>query len=442
MKILLIKPKWFIKGGVYKVLDNVRFTPLHLGIIAALSEGHDITVIDNDWDEIPYHVKYDLVGISVTTFTSQQAYGIADAFRKSGSKVVLGGVHPTLLPEECLRHADAVVVGEVEYVWKGLLKDVQDGTLKRIYQSDRIVDMNDVPFPNRELLNERSWVACVQATRGCPNICKYCYLPNVPWSAYRKRDIGLVYEEIKSLKQKTVFFVDDNLFADQEYAMALFDKIAPLKKDWSIQAPTTIADNEQLLKKMADSGCFNVQIGFQTVNQKSLEWADIRQNSIEKYKGIISKLHKHKILVTGFFMYGFDTDEKDIFDRTVEAIKKIDIDHVHLYILTLYPGTRLYEQFKSEGRLFTDKDRSHYGWSNAMFKPKNMTAEELERGVQGSYEQLSGHFKRRLPGKILERAGWLLRRPHILYNIIAGNLGKKDISRKLRFKGLPFEQKS
>ena len=431
MKILLLKPKWFIKGGVYRILDNVRFTPLHLGIIAALSEGHEVKVVDNDWDEIPYNERFDLVGITVTTFTSQQSYRIAETFRKAGSKVVFGGVHPTLLPEECLQYADSVVMGEVEYVWKGILEDAANGVIKKKYKSGRIVDMNDVPFPKRELLNEKSWVACVQATRGCPNTCKYCYLPNVPWNAYRKRNIDLVYEEIKNIKQKTVFFVDDNLFADQEYAMSLFNRIAPLKKDWSIQAPTTIAGNEKLLKTMADSGCFNVQIGFQTINHKSLEWADIKQNSIEKYKGIISKLHKHNILVTGFFMYGFDTDDKDIFKRTVESIKEIDIDHVHMYILTLYPGTQLYEQFNNEGRLLTDKDRSHYGWANAMFKPKNMTPEELEQGVQGAYEQLAGYFARRLPGKVLGRAGWLLRRPNLLYNIVMGNLGRKDISRRV-----------
>ncbi len=183
MKILLIKPKWFIKGGVYRILDNIRFTPLHLGIIASLSEGHEVIVVDNDWDEMPFSGKFDLVGITVTTFTSQQAYKIAERFMKSGAKVVLGGVHPTLLPEECLQHCDSVVIGEVEYIWKDLLKDMESGELQKTYQSDRIVEMNDIPYPKRELLNENSWVACVQATRGCPNICKYCYLPSVPWSA-------------------------------------------------------------------------------------------------------------------------------------------------------------------------------------------------------------------------------------------------------------------
>lgn len=411
-------------------MDNIRFTPLHLGILAALSEGHEVTVVDNDWQEIPFGGKYDLVGITVTTFTSQLAYKIAEVFRKDGARVVLGGVHPTLLPEECLQHCDAIVSGEAEYVWKGLLSDAAAGTLKKIYKSDKIVDMNDVPFPKRELLNDNSWVACVQATRGCPNICKYCYLPNVPWSAYRKRDIELVYQEIKSIRQRTIFFVDDNLFADQDYAMALFDRIAPLKKDFSIQAPTTIAENGKLLKKMAEAGCFNVQIGFQTVNPRSLEWAAIRQNSIEKYKGIISRLHEHKILVTGFFMYGFDTDEKDIFDKTVEMIKAIDIDDVHFYILTLYPGTQLHDKFKSEGRLLDDRDRTHYGWSNSMFRPEHMTPKELELGVQGSYRKLESHFARRLPRKLLERAGWLLARPNMVYSFVMGNIGRKDISRK------------
>ncbi|MBN1622042.1 MAG: radical SAM protein [Endomicrobiales bacterium] len=441
MKILLLKPKWFIKGGVYRILDNIRFTPLHLGIIAALSEGHQVSVIDNDWDEIPYNEKFDLVGITVTTFTSQQSYKIAEKFRKNGSKVVFGGVHPSLLPEECLQYADAVVVGEAEYVWKDLLKDVENDSLKKIYQCSRIVDMDDVPFPKRGLLNDKSWVACVQATRGCPNTCKYCYLPSVPWRAHRKRNIDLVYEEIKNIRQKIIFFVDDNLFADQQYAMDLFDRIAPLQKDWSVQAPTTIAENEQLLQKMEASGCFNVQIGFQTVNKKSLEWASIRQNKIEEYKNIISRLHKHNILVTGFFMYGFDTDDKDIFKRTVEAIKEIDIDYVHMYILTLYPGTELYEKFKKEGRLLEDKDRTHYGWSNAMFIPKHMSPEELEQGVKKSYEELSGHFRKRLPGKILQRADWLLRRPNLLYNIIMGNIGKQDVSRKLNFSGISNEVK-
>jgi len=431
MKILLIKPKWFIKGGIYRFLNNIKFPPLHLGIIAALSEGHEVKVVDGDWDEIPYNEKFDLVGISVTTFTSQQAYIIANKFRESKARVILGGVHPSLLPQECLEHADAVVIGEVEYVWKEVLKDAENKNLKKVYKSDKLVNMDDVPFPRRDLLNEQSWFSCIQTTRGCPNSCKYCYLPNMPWKTYRKRDINLVYKELEQMKQKVIFFIDDNLFADVDYAMKLFDTIAPLKKIWSIQCPTTITDNEKLLEKMAKSGCFNVQMGIQTVNSKSLEWASIKQNRIEKYKEIIAKLHKYKILVTGFFMFGFDTDDKNIFKNTVEAIKEMDIDDVHLYILTPYPGTAFYEQFKKQGRLLENKDRSNYGWANAVFKPKLMSVEELENGVKESYEELYGYFKKRLPGKILERLYWLLGQPVLLYTLVSGTLGKKNIRKKL-----------
>ncbi len=433
MKILLIKPKWFVKGGVYTFVNNVKFTPLHLGIIAALCDGegeqHDVKVVDGDWDEIPYNERFDLVGITVTTFTSQQAYGIADKFRKTGAKVVFGGVHPSLFPSECLQYADAVAVGEAEYIWKDILKDTREGTLKKTYRSDKITDMADVPFPKRELLNAQSWFACVQATRGCPNSCRYCYLPDVPWRTYRKRSIDSVYEEIRGLKQKVFFFADDNLFADEDYAMELFDRIAPLKRSWLIQAPTNICRNETMLAKMASAGCFDVQMGFQTVNPESLEWASIKQNRIGEYKEIVARLHKHKILATAFFMFGFDTDDKDIFKRTVEIIKEIDLDDVNLYILTPYPGTALYEQLKKEGRLLQDKDRSNYGWANAVFKPKNMSPEELERGVQWAYEELTGYFRGKLPRKVLERLHWIVKRPALFYTLVRGSFGKKDITR-------------
>ena len=142
-------------------------------------------------------------------------------------------------------------------------------------------------------------------------------------------------------------------------------------------------------------------------------------------------MHKYNILVTGFFIFGFDTDDKGIFDRTVEMIKEMDIDDVNLYILTPYPGTALYEQFKKDGRLFENKDRSNYGWANAVFKPKLMSAEELEQGVQESYEQLCGYFRKRLPGKILGRIPWLARHPALLYTLVSGGLGKKNIAKSI-----------
>jgi len=420
MRILLVKPRWFVHGGHYRYLEHVRFTPLSLGILATLSEGHDVRIVDGDWDPMPVGERFDLVGITTTTFTSERAYALGKEFARSGAKVVLGGVHPTIMPDECLANADSVVVGEAEYVWKDLLGDAEKGRLQRVYSAPRPTDMNDVPFPRRDLLAEPSWFACLQATRGCPNSCRYCYLPSVPWRAFRKRSAELVSEELRRLTQRLVFFVDDNLFADRDYAMALFRAVAARKKTFSIQAPTTIGRDEELLDAMTDAGCFNVQIGFQSFNASSLHWASVDHNRVDEYETLVERLHERGILATGFFMFGFDTDDSKTFDHTVEMIKRLNLDEAHLYILTPYPGTALYAQLESEGRLLPDKRRTQYGWAHAVFRPKQMTAEELERGVQRAYDRLYPHFRRHAAGAILKRVGLLLRNPALARIFLTG----------------------
>ncbi len=429
MKILLIKPKWFVHGGVYRFLEEVKFTPLHIAVIAALSDGHEVRLCDNDWEEIPYGESFDLVGITTATFTSGRAYEIADRWRSRGAKVVLGGVHASLMPDECLEHADAAVVGEAEYVWKDVLRDAEAGRLRGVYDQGRPTDMNDVPLPRRDLFKEDYWVATVQASRGCPNRCRFCYLPSVPWHRHRIRDIDLVYEELKGLRQNVVFFVDDNMFADEDYVIRLCRKIAPLGKLWSVQAPTNVARNEALLSAMARAGCFHVQVGFQTVNPGSLRSAGIAQNRIEEYSKVVQAFHRHRILVLGFFMFGFDDDDRRIFRATEEAIKRIDLDDACLYILTPYPGTEMYDKFVREGRMVSAQ-RLDYGWSNAVFRPARMSREDLEQGVQGIYERLYGHFRSTAWHKILRRLPILLRQPHVLSIIVKALFRRIDISRK------------
>jgi len=420
MRILLVKPKWFVHGGHYRYLEHVRFTPLSLGILAALSGGHEVRIVDGDWDVIPCDEPFDLVGITTTTFTSERSYALAKQFARNGAKVVLGGVHPSIMSEECLRNVDSVVTGEAEYVWKGVLKDAEKGSLQRVYAAPRPTEMDDVPFPRRDLLAEPSWFACLQATRGCPNSCRYCYLPSVPWRAFRKRSVELVSEEVRHLTQKLVFFVDDNLFADRAYALSVFRTLAPHRKTFAIQAPTTIGKDEELLDAMAAGGCFNVQIGFQSFNPRSLEWASVEHNRVEEYQTLVQRLHARGILTTGFFMFGFDTDDPGTFDRTVEMIKRIGVDEAHLYILTPWPGTSFYAQFQQEGRLLPDTHRSRFGWSHAVFQPRQMTADELERGVQRMYDELYPHFKRRAAGAILKRLRLLLRHPPLVRVLLTG----------------------
>lgn len=422
MRILLAKPRWFVHGGQYRYLEHVRFTPLSLGILAALSDGHEVRIADGDWERIPLDRDFDLVGITVATFTSERAFALAEKFKRRGAKVVLGGVHPSILPEECLEHADSVVIGEAEYVWKDVLRDAEKKDLKRVYQADRLTDMDDVPEPRRDLLNESSWFACLQATRGCPNSCRYCYLPSVPWRKFRKRSVELVAEEVGRLRQKLIFFVDDNIFADRDYALEVFRAITPYRKTWAIQVPTTIGDDDELLDAMAEAGCFDVQIGFQSFNRRSLRWASVEHNRVEKYRTLVDKLHDRKILATGFFMFGFDSDGPDSFDGTVEMIKRIGVDDANLYILTPYPGTSFHAQFRREGRLLPDKRRTQFGWSHAVFSPKLMSPEELERGVQRAYDRLYPFFRRKLAKALFKRLWLLVKNPRLISVLVGGNL--------------------
>jgi len=412
MKILLVKPRWLVKDGVYRFLDHVSFEPLHLGILAALSDGHEVKVVDHDWDEIPSGERFDLVGITATTFSSQRAFDLADGFRKQGAKVVIGGVHACLMPEECLQHADAIVIGEAEYVWPQLLKDAAAGALKQTYQQDRPTDMDDVPIPRRDLFRQDPLVGMLQATRGCNHSCKFCYLPNVPWHEHRRRSPDKVYEEMKGMKQRIVFFVDDNLFVDEDYAIALCEKIAPLKKAWSVQAPTTITRNSRLLQAMQKSGCFFVQVGFQAVHPDSLQRAGVVQNKVEHYREIVRRFHEHGILVQGFFIFGFDNEDQRIFKTAEACIQQMDIEDALLYILTPYPGTPIYDQLKGEGRLLLH-DRDKYGWAHAVFRPAKMTPQELEQGVQQTYENLFHFFRRRAPRQILKWSPLFLRHPRM-----------------------------
>ena len=413
MRILLVKPPWFVRDGPYRYLEHVRFTPLSLGILAALSDGHDVRVVDGDWDAVPTEERFDLVGITATTFTSERVYALAGRFARNGAKVVLGGVHPTLLPDESVRHAHSVVVGEAEYVWKTILQDAESGQMKSVYTAPFPTNMDDVPFPRRDLLADPSWFACLQATRGCPNACRYCYLPSTPWHRYRKRSLELVSEELRRLTQKMVFFVDDNLFADRAYAMDIFRTIGAHRKTFAVQMPTSVEGDEELLDAMAEGGCFNVQIGFQSANPRSLEWAHVAHNRIKSYRTLSAKLHERDILVTGFFILGFDTDDLDSFDRTLEMIRRIEVDEAHLYILTPYPGTSLYAQLGREDRLLPG-GRDRFGWDRAVFRPKRMTAEELEQGVQRMYDRLNPWLRRRMARMLLKRLDLLIRHPALV----------------------------
>ncbi len=275
--------------------------------------------------------------------------------------MVLGGVHACLMPEECLQHADAIVIGEAEYVWPQVLRDVAAGRLQEDLPPGPPDGDGRRADPRRDLLRQDPLVGMIQATRGCHHSCKFCYLPSVPWHRHRRRDPRRVYEELAGMPQKVVFFVDDNLFTDEEYAIELCETIAPLKKAWSVQAPTTITKNRRLLEAMRRSGCFFVQVGFQTVHPDSLQNAGVAQNRIESYREVVRSFHQHGMLVQGFFIFGFDNEDTRIFETAEGHIRQMGLEDALLYILTPYPGTPIFEQLQREGRLLVHEREVRLG---------------------------------------------------------------------------------
>lgn len=428
MKILLIKPRWYVQGGPYRYTETIRFPPINLGILASLSKGHEVKLIDEDEEPIKYSQEWDLVGITVATFTFPAAFRIADNFRRLGVKVIMGGVHPTLRADDCLEHADAVVIGEAELIWKNILKDVESDKIKKKYQSNSRVEMDEVPFPDHSLYPYKYTFGSIQTSRGCNNTCRFCYLRSMPWSKFRHMSVNRALEEIKRVKQKYLIFLDDNMYLDRDYCLELFEAMEPYKKLWWSQAPTNIGKDEEMLKAMAKSGCYSVAVGFQTVNQDSADWVEIQQNKVNEYKQIVANFHKHKIIVQSYFMFGFDHDKKDVFKKTAQMIKDIDIDDAYLYIVTPYPGTDLYEQYKKEERILTD-DLMKYGWYNSTFKPKHMTSAELEQGIKDTYRDINWHFIKQLPRKTWFWRKLALKNPHLAHVITSGQLKKVNVTK-------------
>ncbi len=423
MRILLIKPRWEIGYGQMRYAKRVRFPALGLGILAAMAGEHEVEVVDANWDPVPLERDWDLVGITVTTFAADEAYSLARLFRARGAKVVLGGIHPTIMPHDAARWADAVVIGEAEGVFPALLDDAKRGRLAREYRADGPTDMATIPRPRRDLLRETSWFTAVEASRGCPNKCVYCYLPATPWARFRPRPVDHVVEEVRALPQPVFIFVDENLFTDRDHALDLFRALAPLDKKWLIQMPTDMAADEELLDAMAAAGCFNVHMGFQSFSDASLRDAGVdHAPGVERFGEIVRRLHHRRIVVSGFFVFGFDGDKPDTFEATAAAIRDLGIDDAGMFVATPYPGTRFHDRLGEQQRLLPNMPSDSFGWNRAVFQPKHMSPKELEDGVRKAYDSLRGHFLRRLWWVLRTQLPVVWRAPALGHVFVAGTL--------------------
>ncbi len=357
-------------------------------MIAGLTPDYwDIELIDENFDAFEYR-DADLVGITVLTSAAYRAYEIADIYRKKGIKVILGGIHVSMMVDEAEQYADTVVIGEAEGVWNTVIDDFTNNRLKKRYYGE-LSELNHSATPRRDLFHKSYSYANIQTTRGCPMSCDFCSVHTFNGSKYRQRPVNEVLDEIETIENDKLFIIDDNLIGytkqSAERAVELFKGMINrgIKKDWYCQASLNIADNEEVLKYAAESGCRMILIGIESEKIDQLQETNKKMNikiGIDHYEEAFQKIHKHGISVLGALVFGLDSDSKeDIQNRARFAIDS-GIDAMQATIVTPLPGTSLFKRLEKEDRLlYTNfpKDWERYHFHEVSHKPIKMTSDEL-----------------------------------------------------------------
>jgi len=381
VRLTLIRPNL----GDFRSLDAMP--PLAMGILAARAPDCDIEFYDEKAEALPTDDAPDLVALSVETYTARRAYAVADSYRARGVPVVVGGYHPTFLPDEALEHSDAVVIGDAEGVWERLLGDFRAGQLQRRYGGANTRSLADYRI-NRDIYRGKRYapVELVQYGRGCRFACDFCSIHAFYGTNLRVRPVAGLVEEIESLpRNKLLFFVDDNLFGRKSDLNVLLDALRPLGRRWSCQISIDVARDETLLDRLAEAGCRFVLIGFESLNPASLRQMGKRWNTVSgSYTKVAGALHRRGIGIYGTFVFGYDADTPDTFDRTLDFALEARLELANFNPLTPTPGSALYDRLSAEGRLLSPTWwlQPDYRYGHAIFEPRGMAAQELTQGIQ------------------------------------------------------------
>ena len=372
--------------------------PLALAYVAALTPPHwQVRLVDEVREGLPADFEPDLVALTALSITAPRAYAIAARYRARGVPVVLGGVHATLLPDEAARYVDVVFRGDAEGAWPQLIRDFEAGRLRPRYEGGA-GELAGLPLPRRDLYRRRYFLKLISASRGCRYRCEFCSLWKQEGGRYRTRPHEEVWHELATTeRRRLVLFTDENIYTDRAWALTLFRGMAErgLRQPFAVQASLNIADDEEMLRALRDSGCVTVLIGFESLNEESLRGMRKGVNlriGVAHYREKIERLHDWGLASSGTFIFGNDGDGPDIFARTVEFVLEAGMDVAHFGLLTPLPGTDLYDRLAREGRLlYTDfpADYVRYDLRTAVFRPLRMTPTQLEEGLQWATRALA-----------------------------------------------------
>lgn len=388
MKLTLIKPTIGRKEhSLYK--DEGRMEPLMLGVLAALTPADvEVVMYDDRMEIIPYDEVTDLVAITVETYTARRAYEIADEYRQRGVKVIIGGIHANLLPDEVMQHADSIFLGDAETLWATMINDARYHKLKPCYTAPvgvgQVTQCGEKILPRRDIYQGKGYlpISLMQFSRGCRFACKFCAVSRYFKRNYYLRQIDEVVREIEQHHSKFIFFIDDNIATDHKALAELCHALIPLKIHWISQASLDVTKNPTLMKLMQQSGCWGNVLGFESINPLSLREAKKSPNIIafNHYQQETNILRDHGMQTWAAFTLGYDHDTVETIAQTMEFALKNRFAFAAFNILMPYPSTPLYQQLQQERRLLYQAKwwlDPTYRFNQAAFIPNLMTADEL-----------------------------------------------------------------
>ncbi|MHC4620144.1 MAG: B12-binding domain-containing radical SAM protein [Planctomycetota bacterium] len=384
MKLTLIKPN--IGRSEHSLyVDEGRMEPLPLGVIAGVTPPDvEVVMYDDRMEPIPYDEPTDLVAITAQTFTARRAYEISAEFRERGIPTIIGGMHPTLIPEEAAEHADSIYIGDAELLWPQTVEDARQGKLQPVYRARPGVPQPGI-LPRRDIFKGKGYlpITLIQFSRGCRFACDFCAISVFFDRTQFCRRVDEVIQEIQAQERRHLFFVDDNILSDHKAAKVLFRELIPLRIRWVSQASIDMTQDLELLDLMVRSGCLGHVIGFESIDTQNLRAMNKAPNlseSFRDYKPQLEILRDYGLQTWAAFTLGYDHETRESIERTLEFALESKFAFAAFNVLMPYPNTPLYKRLQAEGRLLYDGKwwlHPAYRFNHAAFQPKLMSADEL-----------------------------------------------------------------
>jgi radical SAM superfamily enzyme YgiQ (UPF0313 family) len=371
--------------------NRALYSPL-AGLLAVAGaiprDRYDVVLTDENIEPIDFDLKADLVGISAMTSYVNRGYEIADAFRARGVPVVMGGIHPSFMPQESLKHSDAVVIGEAELVLGKLLDDLEQGRMLGTYRSDRLHPMDGLAMPRYDLIKKHRYVnrTFVQTSRGCHQGCTFCAEPLMNGLKVRYRPVAEVIREVEACGSHMISINDADFFGTPDRPKEIMRALKGRGVRWQAGVNSKLAQDDRMLELAAESGCTLLSIGFESISRDTLRSVHKHVNRPETFAALVEKVHAHGIMVFGLFMFGFDGDDRSVFQDTARFNIEADYDACAYSVLTPYPGTLTWYEMRKAGRIVSF-DWSKYDQGNVVYRPAQMSGDELRLGQTAAYKK-------------------------------------------------------